>query len=178
MNIRFIKHLYSAPLASTVYQQRNTFTPYKDGRSEVALRDGEPPADLPILSEKNKSNAVIWRNAVNMISRIRRELRIDIDANKLPVVLGETRRVWLERIAPDGVTDWWRDEAKEAEKIARVILTLDTNPLARIHVGAETVHMEAGSLFWYQHRAFHCFANWGAHPVVSLTADFAIEEGE
>ena len=171
MNVRFIKQLYSTPLLTTVYRKRALFTPYVDGRSEATLT-----ADL--LAEKDKDGNLIWRNAVNMIARIRRELQIDIDANKLPVVLGETGRVWLERVAADSVTAWWRDESREAEKIARVVLTLDTNPLARIHVGAEMAHMEAGSLWWVQHRALHCVANWSNYPVISMIAEFAIEEGE
>ena len=68
MNVRFIKQLYSTPLLTTVYRKRALFTPYVDGRSEVTLT-----ADL--LAEKDKDGNLIWRNAVNMIARIRRELQ-------------------------------------------------------------------------------------------------------
>jgi hypothetical protein len=178
MNLRFIRHMHSTPLLTTVYRQRATFTPYKDGRSEIVLREGDPPADLPILGATAKDGTVIWKNASNMIRRIRAAVIEDIEANKIPVALGEAARVSIERLAPDSVTPWWRDESKDAAKIARMVLTLETNPGARCCAGVEFATLQAGSLWWVQHRAMHCAQNFGTYPVISMIVDFAIEEGE
>ena len=165
MHLRALKFLYTTPLLATVYRHREEFTRITPGLNDKVLT-----LDATMLADKK------WLNARNMVARIRRAVIDDIAANKAPVLLGETGRVWIESIAPESNTAW--ETEKGPDKTLRFILPLETNPGVVTYVGGQGLHLEAGGLWWINIRAPHCLLNAGLYPVVNFMVEFAVGEAE
>lgn len=108
--------------------------------------------------------------------RIRRLIVEDITANRLPLKLGDTERIWPEHLTSNHCEPWQRDEREDADKILRFVLALETNPLVRLTVGGQDVHMEAGTLWWVQQRLLSSWQNLGKHAAIHLFAEFRLVE--
>lgn len=164
-NLRWIAHLYTTPLCATVYRQREI---WKAADHAGPLETVLLPSAL--LEEK------AWRNAANMVNRIRRAIVDDIAINRTPVVLGETLAVQIERLSPESVMPWESFSAATSKRL-HLRLALESNPAALLSCGGQTVHMEVGALWWLNVTALHSLQNWGKHSVINMVAEFAIEEG-
>lgn len=191
MTIRWIKHLYPAPLASAAYRQREAFKVDNwrqkaegsrfHATQSIFLRGPKDPeknwdsdvecVDYPLLADK------AWLHARNMIGRIRRALQEDIRVNNIPVVLGSTGKVYIESLAAENVIEWGREDSEYGKlHIIRTLLTLETNPSAVIYVAGAGIHMEVGGLWMLHPLALHSMLNaTGPYPVVTFIVDFAVE---
>lgn len=185
-NLRWLTHLRTSPLVATLYRQREAFKKdiwrqkheprfkatesiYLRGPAEPAKNwnTADPCVDYAPLRDK------AWLAAKNMIGRIRRAVDEDIAANKIPVVLGDTGKCYIESLNSDSVIDWGNIEKPST---IRLVLTLETNPGATHYVFGQGGHFEVGSLWWLNPLALHSQLNTGGYPVVSFTVDFAVEE--
>lgn len=189
VNLRWIKHLYTAPLGSTVYRQRERFKldvwrqkeyPRFKATQSIYFRGPKEPdnweadaacVDYAVLGTKE------WLTAKNMISRIRRAIEEDAATNNIPVKIGATGRCYIERLDAESVIDWGaEDNAYGKKHILRMMLTLETNPGAAFYIAGQGGHFEVGSLQWINPLAIHSMMNVGTFPVVTMICDFAVEE--
>lgn len=192
MNLRFLKHIYTTPIISTCYRQREAFkvnnwrqkqpgspfhathTVYLRGPKDPEQNwdSGDPCVDYPLLGMKE------WQNAKRLIERIRRAVIEDIESNKIPVVLGETGKVYIENLSAESVIEWRAEEPGYAEKHIRMLLLIETNPGVVLYAGGLAQHLEVGALTWMNTRCLHSMLNLGTYPAVTFIADFAVQEGE
>lgn len=86
----------------------------------------------------------------------------------------EIGRVMLVRLKPGGVISEHIDEGGYARYFARFHAPLSTGPQCLFRCGPEQVHMEAGSLWWFNHQRPHSVRNLEKSHRIHLIADAAV----
>jgi hypothetical protein len=166
VNARWLRSLYITPLLITAYKHRGEFAAKIDGPVKT-LTSGEVETLTPDLG------AAEWKPAASMLTRIRRAIEEDVAANNALIILGEPGVCWLERQAPESCAPWGRTGDN---KLLRFVLPLETNPQVSLELPPERYHMEAGSLWWFNHRAWHSTVNFGQFATVRMIAEFKLED--
>jgi hypothetical protein len=157
-NFRWLKFFNTTPLLIALNRHRERFA----GEGPVQRLD-TIPSDPPAQAE------------VNMIRRLRHTLIEDMNANKVMLHLAEGQTFWYERLNAESVTDWRQSEPGPVKALT-LCLPLETNPGVSLIVGADRVHMEVGTLWWFETRLHHSFMNYGAFPAIHLLAQFNLAE--
>jgi hypothetical protein len=74
---------------------------------------------------------------------------------------GEMARTMVSRLDPGSTIFWHLDDGPYHGRTMRFHLPLVTNPGCLMYSGPETLHLPAGSLFWFNNHVRHSAANWG-----------------
>lgn len=75
---------------------------------------------------------------------------------------GRMARAMMSRLDPGSTIFWHVDDGPYHSKTARFHLPLVTNPGCFLYSGPEMIHMEAGTLWYFNNHTRHSAANWGA----------------
>lgn len=90
---------------------------------------------------------------------------------------GQPGRAMLSVLRPGSTIFWHEDNGPYHEKNIRFHIPLVTNRLCLSYSGPETVHMPAGSLWYFNNRVRHSAANWGEFDRVTLIFEMRRIEG-
>jgi len=119
-----------------------------------------------------------WASMKRLLDRARKQilqhnlLRAALD-NSAPIA-----RAMLTVLEPGGTIMWHRDDGPYHDKHARFHIPLVTNPGVTLYSGNEQVHMPVGSVWWFNNRAVHSAANWGASMRIHLIFEMRRINGE
>ena len=81
---------------------------------------------------------------------------------------GEMGRAMVSRLDPGSTIFWHLDDGPYHSRTMRFHLPLVTNPGCLMYSGPETLHLPAGSLWWFNNHVRHSAANWGQHMRLHL----------
>lgn len=119
--------------------------------------DDLPVVDLPEL--------VKWKSMQALLARARKAIMADhaalVRQTGKPLLSGEMARAMVSRLDPGSTIFWHLDDGPYHSKTARFHLPLVTNPGCIHYSGPESLHMEAGSLWYFNNHVRHSAANWG-----------------
>lgn len=74
---------------------------------------------------------------------------------------GEMGRAMISRLDPGSTIFWHDDNGAYHDKHVRFHIPLVTNPGCIMYSGPESLHMEVGSLWYFNNQVRHSAANWG-----------------
>jgi hypothetical protein len=80
-------------------------------------------------------------------------------------------RAMFVRLAPGGVIADHTDEGAYADRTVRFHYPVETGPAALSHIDGETLHMDRGAVWGFEHRRPHRAINGEATPRVHLIFD-------
>ena len=88
-----------------------------------------------------------------------------IDALCKKIGIRDLGRVMLVKLKPKGVIKPHTDEGAYARYFARFHCVLSTSPGCMFHAGGDAVHMQAGEVWWFNHRVQHEVRNGDAERI-------------
>lgn len=135
-----------------------------EGITEENWLDDLPVGEAPPLEK--------WNSMKRLLSAARTAVMADHDAVARamgkPLLSGKMARAMLSRLDPGSTIFWHTDNGPYHSRTARFHMPLVTNPLCTMYSGNEQLHMETGSLWYFNNKCRHSAANWGAHLRVHL----------
>jgi hypothetical protein len=135
-----------------------------EGITEENWLDDLPVGEAPPLEK--------WNSMKRLLSAARAAVMADHDAVARamgkPLLSGKMARAMLSRLDPGSTIFWHTDNGPYHSRTARFHMPLVTNPLCTMYSGNEQLHMEVGSLWYFNNKCRHSAANWGAHHRVHL----------
>lgn len=81
---------------------------------------------------------------------------------------GKMARAMLSRLDAGSTIFWHTDNGPYHSRTARFHMPLVTNPGCTMYSGNEQLHMEIGSLWYFNNKVRHSAANWGSTHRVHL----------
>lgn len=120
--------------------------------------------DLPVNDTHELTG---WASMKRLLARAQRAIMAEPTARQyLSGVMG---RAMLSRLDAGSTIFWHDDNGPYHERHVRFHVPLVTNPGCLMYSGPELpVHMEVGTLWYFNNRVRHSAANWGAHMRVHL----------
>lgn len=144
-------------------------TPHTDV-SDVILRFSDTSTSR-MDSEVIGDSGIIWHPSSEILSAVK------------PLVLGimrivdgyELGRVIITRVRPGGVIRPHADDKGDyVQEFSRYHIVLQGLPGSLYHCGNETVNMQTGSCWWFQHLEVHSIENNSADDRIHILADYKI----
>lgn len=83
-------------------------------------------------------------------------------------------RVMLSMLTKENAIQWHTDNGPYHQRHIRFHVPLLTNPGCAIQVQGESVHMEVGSLWWFNNRYQHTATNFGRHMRIHLIFEMPV----
>jgi hypothetical protein len=120
--------------------------------------DDLPVEELPDLEK--------WETMKRLLKRAQTAIMAEPVAQQ--VLTGDMGRAMISRLDPGSTIFWHDDNGAYHDSHARFHVPLVTNPLCLMYSGPEVLHMEVGSLWYFNNRARHSAANWGQHMRLHL----------
>jgi hypothetical protein len=80
----------------------------------------------------------------------------------------------LSALTKQNAIMWHTDSGPYHSRHIRFHIPLVTNPLCNLQVQNEQVHMEVGSLWWFNNRFQHTATNFGQHLRVHLIFEMPV----
>lgn len=146
-------------------------------RTLFLLRHHNSPAadnwldDLPLHDNETMEK---WVSLNRLLALARKAIYVDPTMRTVVDPGSPPGRVALSLLPKDRVIQWHADSGPYHERHIRFHVPLITNPLCQVQVHGEIVHMEVGSLWYFNHRAQHTATNFGRHARIHLVFEMPI----
>lgn len=135
-------------------------------------------SDLPVV----ETSAIEKWNSMKRLLRAAHETIMTDHERVAPamgkaLLNGKMARAMLSRLDPGSTIFWHTDNGAYHERTARFHMPLVTNPGCTMYSGNEQLHMETGSLWYFNNKCRHSAANWGQHLRVHLIFEMYRADG-
>lgn len=121
-------------------------------------------SDLPV---RDTVELIRWKAMHRLLPRLRSAVmkeHDEITKGQRPLLTGEMARAMVSRLDPGSTIFWHVDDGPYHSRTARWHYPLITNPACFHYSGPETLHMEAGCLFYFNNHVRHSASNFGKTP--------------
>jgi Aspartyl/Asparaginyl beta-hydroxylase len=134
--------------------------PVKD--QHVLAGGGAKPFDKP------------WESMKRLLAQARKAIMAEELARRF--LSGTMGRAMISRLDAGSSIFWHTDDGPYHERHIRFHLPLVTNPGCLMYSQSESLHMPAGSLWFFNNRVRHSAANWGTLPRLHLILEMRKSE--
>ena len=114
--------------------------------------------DVPLVDWPEYAN---WTSMRRLIAAARQMAANDPVAAPFLDMEAAPSRAMLTATPKNSTMLWHNDSGAYHDAHLRFHLPLITNPAAYSYIGPEMVHMQVGSLWWFNNKPTHCSCNWG-----------------
>lgn len=180
-NFRFVDQLDVFPVLPTLFKQSPANWAPVEARGEVGsemiglgasklLRAHNDITrenwleDLPVRDEPVLDT---WKSMQRLLTQARKAIMnehrkmLEMGFLRKVELSGEMARAMVSRLDPGSTIFWHVDDGPYHNRTIRFHLPLVTNPGCLMYSGPESLHWEAGSLFYFNNKVRHSAANWG-----------------
>lgn len=184
-HFRFLTHLDTFAVIARLHKMKPATWEGEPARGEpnictsrsLLLRHHDKPTqenwleDLPL-----SDNSILqeWKSMQQLLARARKTIFADPAARNVLDPSSPPGRVMLSALRPPAAIMWHTDDGPYHKRHIRFHIPLLTNPLCMLQVQNEAVHMEVGSLWWFNNRFQHTATNFGHHLRVHLIFEMPV----
>lgn len=112
--------------------------------------------DLPVHDTRELEP---WKSMQKLLAQARKAIMAESVGRQY--LSGEMARAMVSRLDKGSSIFWHVDDGDYHERTVRFHLPLVTNPACIMYSGPESLHMEAGSLWFFNNKFRHSAGNWG-----------------